>query len=88
MQFRIEVSAEPEPAACIHLPGRQLELSARRLGECQWQVRVADPEGAAAGVVGLAASDAREAIWRVARAAVRAVAELRGESVEFPAPTI
>lgn len=87
MQFRIEVSAEPEPVARIHLPGRSLELSARRLGEREWQVRVADPEGAA-GVVGLAASDAKEAIWRVARAAVRAIAELSGESVEFPAPAI
>ena len=86
MQFRIEVSAAANPAARVHLPGRQLELSARRLGASRWQVRVADPQAAAAGVVGLAAADANEAIWRVARAAVRAVAELRGESVEFPGP--
>ena len=85
MQFRIEMSSTPEPAARLHLPGRNLELRVRRLGEREWQVLVADGQGAA-GAVGLEAADAGEAIWRVARAAVRAVAELRGESVEYPDP--
>ena len=87
MQFRIEMSATPEPAARVQLPGRSLELSAQRLGNREWQVRLAGGEGEA-GVVGLQAADASEAIWRVARALVRAVAELRGESVEFPDPAI
>ena len=88
MPFRIEMSAAPEPAARVYLPGRQLELSAYQLGESEWQVRVADPEAVTTGIVGVSAANANEAIWRVARAAVRAVAELRGETVEFPEPTI
>jgi hypothetical protein len=87
MQFRIEMSATPEPSARVQLPGRSLELSAQRLRNREWQVRLAGGEGEA-GVVGLQAADASEAVWRVARALVRAVAELRGESVEFPDPAI
>ena len=80
MQYRIEISTSREGVARIHLPGRSLELEARGDAAAGWQVAVSDPRNPppsrAAGTVALYASSANDAVWRVARAAVRAVSEL------------
>jgi hypothetical protein len=85
MQYRIEISTSREGVARIHLPGRSIELEAHGDGGTFWQVAVIDPQHplqAEAGTVALQASSANDAVWRVARAAVRAVSELTGSPIE------
>lgn len=79
MQYRIELSTTRRGAARVHLPGRTIELETRRLAEAEWEVSVADPSAARAGAIAVQAASANDAVWRVARAAVRAVAELSGQ---------
>ena len=85
MQYRIEVSTSREGIARIHLPGRSLELEARP-DDGGWQVAVVDPQhpapADASNTVALQASNANDAVWRVARAAVRAVSELTNSPLE------
>ena len=85
MQYRIEISTSREGVARIHLPGRSLELEARA-DAAGWQVAVVDPQRPprqdAANVVALHAASANDAVWRVARAAVRAVSELTNSPIE------
>ena len=85
MQYRIEISTSREGVARIHLPGRSLELEARA-DDGGWQVAVVDPrypvEQDAANIVALHAASANDAVWRVARAAVRAVSELTNSPIE------
>jgi len=85
MQYRIEISTNREGVARIHLPGRSLELEARA-GDSGWQVAVVDPqqpiERPADNTVALNAASANDAVWRVARAAVRAVSELTNSPLE------
>jgi hypothetical protein len=85
MQYRIEISTSREGVARIHLPGRSLELEARA-DDGGWQVAVLDPQNpppqAAANTVALQAASANDAVWRVARAAVRAVSELTNSPLE------
>jgi len=86
MQYRIEISTSREGVARIHLPGRSLELEARA-DDGGWQVAVIDPQNpppqdAAANTVALYAASANDAIWRVARAAVRAVSELTNSPLD------
>jgi hypothetical protein len=79
MHYRIEISTSREGVARIHLPGRSLELEARP-DDGGWQVAVVDPQNPppqeAPPTVALQAASANDAVWRVARAAVRAVSEL------------
>jgi len=79
MQYRIEISANREGVARIHLPGRSLELEAHR-DDSGWQVAVVDPQNPPPNegdnTIALRADSANDAVWRVARAAVRAVSEL------------
>ncbi|HTZ36716.1 MAG TPA: hypothetical protein VMB84_11865 [Stellaceae bacterium] len=78
MQYRIEISTNREGVARIHLPGRSLELEAQE-DNGGWRVAVVDPREPArdaANTVALHAASANDAVWRVARAAVRAVSEL------------
>lgn len=79
MQYRIEISTSRDGVARVHLPGRSLELEARP-DEAGWQVAIVDPRHPspqdAANTVALQAASAKDAVWRVARAAVRAVSEL------------
>jgi hypothetical protein len=86
MQYRIEISNTREGVARIHLPGRSLELEAHAAGEAGWQVAVIDPHdpphSSSAATVALQAASANDAVWRVARAAVRAVSELTGSPIE------
>ncbi len=84
MQYRIEISTNREGVARIHLPGRSLELEARP-DDGGWQVAVVDPatpDEDAANTVALHAASANDAVWRVARAAVRAVSELTNSPIE------
>jgi hypothetical protein len=78
VQYRIEISTSREGVARIHLPGRSLELEASA-DDGGWRVAVVDPQRPspdAANIVALRAASANDAVWRVARAAVRAVSEL------------
>jgi hypothetical protein len=83
MQYRIEISTSREGVARIHLPGRSLELEARA-DDGTWQVAVVDPQSPdnADNTVALAAASANDAVWRVARAAVRAVSELTNSPLD------
>lgn len=85
MQYRIEISTSREGVARIHLPGRSLELEARA-DDGGWQVAVVDPERPvqpqADNTVALSAANANDAVWRVARAAVRAVSELTNSPLD------
>jgi hypothetical protein len=80
MQYRIEISTSREGIARIHLPGRSLELEAHGDAAAGWRVAVIDPQNPpldeTANTVAIAAASANDAVWRVARAAVRAVSEL------------
>ena len=85
MQYRIEISSGREGVARIHLPGRRLELEARA-HPGGWQVAVLDPQSpppnAGDATIAVDAASANDAVWRVARAAVRAVSELTGSPIE------
>jgi hypothetical protein len=82
MQYRIEIANGRDGVARVHLPGRSLELEASADGSKAWRVAVTDPHLPAAGSVALRAASANDAVWRVARAAVRAVSELTGSPIE------
>jgi hypothetical protein len=85
MQYRIEISTSREGVARIHLPGRSLELEARSDAGAGWQVAVVDPQNPpqnASNTVALQAASANDAVWRVARAAVRAVSELTNSPLD------
>jgi hypothetical protein len=86
MQYRIEISTSREGVARIHLPGRSLELEARA-DDGGWQVAVVDPQNPsppeeAGNTIALQAANANDAVWRVARAAVRAVSELTNSPLD------
>jgi hypothetical protein len=80
MQYRIEISTSREGVAKVHLPGRSLELLAHGDAAAGWQVAVIDPlqpsPSEAANIIAIDAASANDAVWRVARAAVRAISEL------------
>jgi len=86
MQYRIEISTSREGVARIHLPGRSLELEARADAGSIWRVAILDSrrpvEPVAANTVALRAASANDAVWRVARAAVRAVSELTSSPLD------
>jgi hypothetical protein len=82
MRYRIELSRNRKGFARVQLPGRELGLEARQTGGAEWEVVVTDPSGTQSGTVALCAADDNDAVWRVARAAVRAVSELTGSPIE------
>jgi|SRR4051794_18644192 hypothetical protein len=82
MRYRIELSRTRKGFARIQLPGRELELEAKQKSGSDWDVAVSDPAGPSAGSIELRAADENDAVWRVARAAVRAVSELTGSPIE------
>jgi hypothetical protein len=57
-----------------------------RANDGGWQVEVVDPQhpvqSAAANTIALHAASANDAVWRVARAAVRAVSELTNSPLD------
>jgi hypothetical protein len=97
MRYRIDMSRSRKGYARIDFPGRILALEANRHVGPVWLVGISDlageaegpmPEGSGAkgsgadGSVVVRADSAGEAVWRVARAAVRAVAEITGTPPE------
>ncbi|MGE0259441.1 MAG: hypothetical protein AB7H71_18610 [Alphaproteobacteria bacterium] len=80
MQYRIDMSRSRHGYARVNLPGRVLAIEANRHVGAVWLVGICDAAGtaphSATGSVTVRASSAGEAVWRVARAAVRAVAEI------------
>jgi hypothetical protein len=93
MRYRIEMSPSRKGYARVNLPGRILALEANRQVGPVWLVGISDlaseapgttERALAQGAVTVRAGSAGEAVWRVARAAVRAVAEITGSPVEAP----
>lgn len=82
MRYRIELSRTRKGFARIHLPGRELGLEAKQKAGNDWEVVISDPAGTQSGCIELRAADDTDAVWRVARAAVRAVSELTGSPIE------
>jgi hypothetical protein len=82
MRYRIEMSPSRNGYARVNLPGRIFALEASRHVGPVWLVGICDLAGDAAGSVTVRADSAGEAVWRVARAAVRAVAEKTGSPIE------
>ena len=89
MQYRIDMSRSRHGYARVNLPGRVLALEANRRVGPVWLVGICDLAGEAprpmAGSVTVRAGSAGEAVWRVARAAVRAVAEITDSPYEAAA---
>ncbi len=82
MRYRIEVSKTRKGAALVSFPGRVVSLEANEHDGPIWQVSVTDLFGSAHGTVAVRAEHASDAVWRVAQAAVRAVAELTDSPIE------
>jgi len=82
MRYRIELSNNRSGFARINVPGRVIEVVAAEHVGPVWQVRLTDSEALASGSVAVRADNPNDAVWRVARAAVRAVSELTGSPIE------
>ena len=83
MQYRIELSQSRSGQARISFPGRVIGLEANQHVGPVWLVGVSDLGGVPeAGSVTVRADNAGDAVWRVARAAVRAMAELTDTSLD------
>ena len=82
MRYRIELSNDRSGFARINVPGRIIEIVAADHVGPVWQVRLTDSEALASGSVTVRADNPNDAVWRVARAAVRAVSELTGSPIE------
>jgi hypothetical protein len=82
MRYRIELSSSRSGFGRINLPGRVIEVEAADHVGPVWQVRLSDPEALRSGSVTIRADGPNDAVWRVARAAVRAVSELTGSPIE------
>src|SRR4051794_22442882 len=82
MRYRIDMARSRTGYARINFPGRILALEANRRVGPVWLVGITDPDGDAPGAetesVTVRAGSAGEAVWLVARAAVRAMAEITG----------
>ena len=82
MRYRIELSPTRKGFARINFPGRVITLEATQHVGSVWLVGVTDQKGDGEGSVTVRADHAGDAVWRVARAAVRAIAELTNETIE------
>lgn len=81
MRYRIEMSRSRNGYARVNFPGRVLVIEANRHVGPVWLVGICDLADDAEGSVTMRAGSAGDAVWRVARAAVRAVAETTGSPV-------
>lgn len=82
MRYRIEQSRDRPGVARVHLPGRVLALEATRHVGAVWEVGLTDLTYNGAGSIAVRASNANDAVWRIARAAVQAVSQLTGNPIE------
>ena len=82
MQYRIEMSPARKGFARINFPGRVIALEATQHVGPVWLVGVSDLTGSREGSVTVRADSAGDAVWRVARATVRAVAQLTDDTIE------
>ena len=82
MRYRIEISQTQKGFARVNFPGRVIGLEATQHVGPVWLVSVLDVIGDGEGSVTVRADNAADAVWRVARATVRAFAELTGERIE------
>jgi hypothetical protein len=82
MRYRIDMSRSRHGYARVNLPGRVFALEANRHVGPLWLVGICDLAGDVTGSVTVRAGSAGEAVWRVARAAVRAVAEITDSPYE------
>jgi hypothetical protein len=82
MRYRIEVSQTRKGVARVDFPGLVVALEATRQVGPIWLVGVRDADRGGRGSVSVYADSAGDAVWRVARATVRAVAELTGNPIE------
>ena len=82
MRYRIEVSKGRKGFARVNLPGRVIALEATQHVGPVWLVGVQDLIGDAEGSLTVRADNADDAVWRVAQATVRAMAELTGSPVD------
>jgi hypothetical protein len=87
MRYRTEMSQSRKGCARVNFPERILALKANRHVGPVWLVGICDLTGDARGSVTVRAGSAGEAVWRVARAAVRAVAEIAGSPAEATTDT-
>ena len=82
MQYRIEMSHTRRGFARLNFPGRIIALEANQHVGPVWVVGVTDLSGDEEGSVTVRADNASDAVWRVARATVRAVARLTDDQIE------
>jgi hypothetical protein len=82
MRYRIEVSHARTGFARVNLPGRIIALEATQHVGPVWLVDLSDVNGDQEGSLTVRADNAGDAVWRVARATVRAVSELTNSPIE------
>ena len=82
MHYRIEISRTRDGFARLNFPGRVIALEATQHVGPVWLVGVTDLTGEREGSVTVRADHAGDAVWRVARATVRAVAQLTDSSID------
>ena len=82
MQYRIEMPQSRKGYARVNFPGRVFALEANQHVGAVWLVGVQDLTGNQEGSVTVRAENAGDAVWQVARAAVRAVAEITQSPIE------
>ena len=86
MHYRIEISRTRDGFARLNFPGRVIALEATQHVGPVWLVGVVDTSGNGGGggdgSVTVRADNAGDAVWRVARATVRAFALLTKSPIE------
>ncbi len=82
MRYRIEISQTRKGFARVNFPGRVIALEATQHVGPVWLVGVTDLIGNQEGSVTVRADNPGDAVWRVARATVRAMSELTDSPIE------
>jgi hypothetical protein len=82
MRYRIEMSQMRKGSARVNFPGRTIAIEANQHVGPVWLVGVSDLARDTEGSVTVRADNAGDAVWRVARATVRAVSQLTGSPIE------
>jgi hypothetical protein len=81
MHYRIEMSPMGRGFARVNFPGRVIAIEASQHVGPVWLVGVTDLTRSSEGSVTVRAENAGDAVWRVARATVRAVSQLTGSPI-------